>query len=186
MAGGSLKGSIKNSTRNKIKGSFNTKSRKPQTVDKYWGSKLKTFDEKKRNIRDCVFYNMDTKIAIKCQYNPTNLPRSRSVNYATITSPGMAYPLIYFVSGEAEDLDIELLFHNMDSSKQLDNFENFLNSLLPPKHNNKGFKKPPTFKFYYGHYTETFVLVKKSITEEYLKENGKPYMRRYILSVRRV
>lgn len=154
--------------------------------DKYWGIKNSSFDPSKRNVRDCTLYNMDTKVAIKCQYNPEDLPRTRSVNYATITSPGMAYPLIQFVNGETEDVDIQLFFYDKKNTSRIDTFENFIESLLPPKHNSSSFQKPPVFKFYYGKTVENYVLVKKEISSELLDEKGNVYSRNYTLTARRV
>ena len=154
--------------------------------DYYLNAGGTTFSESKRNVRDCVIYNVDTKVAFRCQYNPEDLPRSRSVSYATITSPGMAYPLIQFVSGDAEDVDINLFFYNRESSRVIDAFEKFVEGLLPPKHNSSKFKRPPVFKLYYGKTVESYVLVKKSINQELLNSNGDPYLRSYTLTARRI
>ena len=70
---------------------------------------------------------MDTKQVLKCQFNPEDLPRTRSVNYANIVSPGMAYPLVQFVNGEAEDMDINLTFYNASDTKP--SFFRFFNPL---------------------------------------------------------
>ena len=180
------------SAKGKVKSGKSTKgmvkSSKKKKKDKYWGSSAKTFSPSKRSPRECVLYNMSTKVAMKCQYNPEDLPRTRSVNYATITSPGMAYPLIQFVSGEVEDVDINLFFHGRDkeSLKRIANFEKFVNTLLPPKHNKKSFKKPPVFKFYYGNTVENYVLTKKAISEELMDKEGNVYSIKYTLSARRV
>lgn len=141
-----------------------------------------------RNARECIIYNMDTKQVLKCQFNPEDLPRTRSVNYANIVSPGMAYPLVQFVNGEAEDMDINLTFYNASDTSKLNTYENFLESLLPPKKNKKKFKRPTTIKFYYGNnvIVDTYVVTKKQITKEYLNSKGDPYYRTYTLSVRRV
>ena len=153
---------------------------------KSFGLVIPSFEAGDRYIRECTIYNCDTKEAIICQFNPSDLPRDRSVNYATITSPGMAYPLIQFVNGEAEDVDIQLFLYDREDTWRLKNFENFIEQLLPPKHNSSGFKRPPMFKFYYGNSVENYVLVKKSIESELLNEEGEPYSITYTLTARRV
>ena len=167
------------------------KSIKKKIVKKKAGKVVKKKSTKKtaykhKNIRECVIYNMDTGKYKKCQYNPEDLPRSRSATYATITSPGMAYPLIQFVSGDVEDMEIKLLFYNRKNPSAITSFDKFLDELLPPKHNKSGFRRPPMFKFYYGHFVDTFVLVKKSIEEEMLDTSGNPFLVKYTLSARRV
>ena len=147
---------------------------------------MQKFSEKKRGKRDCVIYNTKTKKAIKCQFNPSDLPRTRSANYASVTAPGMAYPVIQFVNGETEDIDIELFFYKPEKTEEIRTFDKFIDGLLPPKHNKKGFKSPPTFKFYYGTYKDTFVLVKKSISEEVRNSNGNVISAKYTLTARRV
>ena len=148
---------------------------------------LGSFIEGSRNVRQCVFYNNSTKKAYRCQFNPSDLPRTRSVNYACITSPGMAYPLVQFVSGEIEDMDINLFFYDKKSPSKIKDFNTFIDSLLPPEHNVSGFSKPPTFKFYYGTLkVNNYVLTKKSINSELRDENGEVYCLDITLSVRRI
>ena len=147
---------------------------------------IPSYNDANRGVRECIIYNTETKEAFRCQYNPTDLPRTRSATYATINAPGMAYPLIQFVSGEVEDVDIDLFFYDKVNTSKIEDFERFIDTLLPPKHNKKGFEMPPTLKFYYGKKVETYVLTKSSISEELLDESGSPYSVRYKLSVRRV
>ena len=85
---------------------------------------MQKFSEKKRGKRDCVIYNTKTKKAIKCQFNPSDLPRTRSANYASVTAPGMAYPVIQFVNGETEDIDIELFFYKPEKTEEIRTFDN--------------------------------------------------------------
>ena len=152
----------------------------------YYGS-LKDFKSGTRNVRHCVFYNNNTKEAYRCQFNPSDLPRTRSVNYSSITSPGMAYPLVQFVSGEIEDMDINLFFYDRKDTSKIKAFDTFINGLLPPEHNANDFTKPPTFKFYYGTLkVNNYVLVKKSINSELRDETGNVYCLDITLSVRRV
>ena len=130
---------------------------------------IPSYNDANRGVRECIIYNTETKEAFRCQYNPTDLPRTRSATYATINAPGMAYPLIQFVSGEVEDVDIDLFFYDKVNTSKIEDFE-----------------MPPTLKFYYGKKVETYVLTKSSISEELLDESGSPYSVRYQLSVRRV
>lgn len=147
---------------------------------------VSNFDESKRNVRECVFYNTVTKQAFTCQFNPSNLPRTRSASYSVITSPGMAYPLVQFCSGDIEDMDINLVFYNRESSSKIKSFDKFIDGLLPPKHNKSSFKQPPVFKFYYGNLVDEYVLLKKNTNTELLDEKGNPYYVEYTLTVRRI
>ena len=148
---------------------------------------LYSFKSGSRNVRECVFYNNRSKKAYRCQFNPSDLPRGRSVNYATITSPGMAYPLVQFVSGEIEDMDIKLFFHDRKNPSKVSDFYSFIDGLLPPLHNSKNFTQPPTFKFYYGKMkVHNYVLVKQSINSELRDEKGNVYSLDITLTVRRL
>ena len=139
------------------------------------------------SVRDCVLYNNVTKKAYKCQFNPSDLPRTRSVNYATISSPGMAYPLIQFVNGEVEDMDINLFFYDKRNTSRIKAFDKFIDELLPPPHNVKEFTKPPTFKFYYGRLkVYNYVLAKKTINSELRNAIGFVYCLDITLTVRRI
>ena len=148
--------------------------------------KMDNFSDKQRDVRDCVIYNNRTKKAIRCQYNPTDLPRTRSANYSSVTAPGMAYPVIQFVGGEVEDMEISLFLYKPEATEEIEEFDKFIDELLPPKHNKKGFQSPPTFKFYYGTFSDTFVLVRKSISEELRNTKGKVISVKYSLTARRV
>lgn len=51
---------------------------------------------------------------IPCQFNPTQITLEKAVQYAEIAIPGLIAPLQQFVRGQAETLNVELLFDTSD------------------------------------------------------------------------
>lgn len=123
------------------------------------------------------------------QFNPTSVPYSRSANYTTIDSPGMAYPLTQFVSGNVREFSFELFYYDNaggHASGKIKKARKFLESLLPPEKNKKKFKKPPVFEFAYGYFVKKLVLLQLDVDDQWLDEDGQPMMTTFTLTVRQV
>ena len=134
----------------------------------------------------CMLYNCETKKSIFTQFNPTDIPTSQNVNYTSITSPGLPYPITFFTNGEAMTFSIELFYYDDPYTGRIKKIDKFLKGLMPPIRNKKSFKRPPAFKLLYGDMVMKLVLTGKSITEDRRDSNGRPILRRYTLNVRRV
>ena len=123
------------------------------------------------------------------QFNPTSVPYGRNVNYATISSAGMSYPLTQYVGGNVREFSFELFYYDNAGGKasgKIKKARKFLESLLPPEKNKKGFKKPPVFEFAYGYFVRKLVLVQLDIEDEWIDSDGEPMMTRFRLTVRQV
>ncbi|MEO0974022.1 MAG: hypothetical protein AAFX85_13095 [Pseudomonadota bacterium] len=52
---------------------------------------------------------------IEVQFNPTEFTLAKGANYADVNIPGLDAPILQFVRGDAETLDLELFFDGTDS-----------------------------------------------------------------------
>lgn len=92
------------------------------------------------------------------QFNPTTLEHSRGSSYSELSAPGIAYPDLQFVKGEARSFPVELYMYDSPSTGKIEVFESFLNEFLPPEENNSEFTRPPTMTFCYGTFIKKCVL----------------------------
>lgn len=148
-------------------------------------------------------FNADSKARTRChiirnsdnerlvfQFNPTQIPYSRSAKYTSIESPGMSYPLIQYTGGNARTFSFEVFYYDNagdgKSTGKINSARRFLESLLPPEYNTSGFTKPPTFTLAYGYFVKTLVLEGLDVLDERLDRDGQPVQTRFTLSVRQV
>lgn len=137
----------------------------------------------------CYIIRMTDNKRFTFQFNPTSVPYSRSANYATIDSPGMAYPLTQFVSGNVREFSFEVFCYDNaggHSTGKIKKARKFLESLLPPEKNKKSFTKPPVFEFAYGYFVRKLVLLQLDVDDTWLDEDGEPLMTTFTLTVRQV
>lgn len=113
----------------------------------------------------------------KFQYNPQTMEYERSANYAEIKSPGMQYPLIYFVNGNAKNFTVELFLYDRPSTGKILKDVDWLESFLPAYNNTDYFRRPHPIIFAYGGFVaKCIVLAVKPKYDEYDERNGEPYM----------
>lgn len=134
----------------------------------------------------CYLINNQTNEMLLTQFNPTNIPYSRSANYSTIDSPGMSYPLTQYVGGSVREFSFELFYYDKPCTGKIKNARIFLENLLPPERNTMFFSKPPTFTLAYGYFIRTLVLTNLDINDDWLDENGQPIKTTFTLTVRQV
>lgn len=133
-----------------------------------------------------IVRNSDNEVCT-FQFNPTVMNYSRSVKYISIDSPGMSYPLTQYVGGEVREFSFDVFYYDgFISTGKIQKAREFLESLLPPEYNKKGFIKPPTFTLAYGYFVRTFVLTKLDVKDEKLDVDGNPIMTTFTLTVRQV
>ena len=135
--------------------------------------------------RRCYLINNSTDERLMAQYNPTEVPYSRSANYVSIESPGISYPLTQYTGGNVREFTIELFFHDNPCSGVIEEARMFLEELLPPERNSGNFV-PPTFTFAYGYFVKELVLVQLDVKDSWLDERGRPVQSTFTLTVRQV
>ena len=147
---------------------------------------MSAFNADSRSKTRCyIIRNSDDK-KLTFQFNPETVPYGRGANYSTIESPGMSYPLTQYCGGQVREFSFEVFYYDRPYSGKIDTARKFLESLLPPEKNKKGFTKPSSFTFAYGYFVKTLVLLNLDVLDEWLDQNGQPLMTRFTLTVRQV
>lgn len=134
----------------------------------------------------CYIIRNDTNERLTFQFNPTSIPYGRGVNYSTIDSPGMSYPLTQYVGGQVREFSFEVFYYDNPYSGKINTARKFLENLLPPETNKADFIKPPTFTFAYGYFVRTLVLTHLEVNDDWLDNYGRPLSTRFVLTVRQV
>ena len=141
--------------------------------------------DSRAKTRCYIIRNSDDK-KLTFQFNPETVPYGRGANYSTIESPGMSYPLTQYCGGQVREFSFEVFYYDRPYSGKINTARKFLESLLPPEKNKKGFTKPSSFTFAYGYFVKTLVLLNLDVLDEWLDQNGRPLMTRFTLTVRQV
>ena len=94
----------------------------------------------------------------KFQFNPPDHEYARGVTYATIDSPGMAYPDTQFVKGNIRTFDCTLFFFDKPFTNKFKEWTWFLGAFLTPEVCTPGYTKPPELTFVMGSWARTCVL----------------------------
>lgn len=147
---------------------------------------MSKFNANSRAKTRCYIIRNDTNKKLTFQFNPSSMPYSRGVNFSSIESPGMSYPLTQYVGGQIREFSFEVFYYDNPYSGKIKTARRFLEGLLPPEKNKKSFTKPPTFTLAYGYFVKTYVLTNLSISDDWLDSDGNPIMTRFTLSVRQV
>ena len=130
--------------------------------------------------------NTETGEKMMFQFNPTNLPYSRSVRYTDITSPGMSYPLTQYAGGDARSFSVELFYFDKPYSGKINNARLFLESLMPPEYNDSDYVKPPVITFAWGYFVKNCVLQQLQVDDQELNSDGNPVHTKFTLTLRQV
>lgn len=146
---------------------------------------MSAFNADSKASTRCYIINNKTNERLVFQFNPTNIPYSRSAKYTTIESPGMSYPLTQYTGGDVREFNIDLFYYDRPYSGKIKKAREFLEALMPPETNTATFV-PPTFTFAYGYFVKTLVLVQLQVNDDWLDSNGNPIMTKFTLTVRQV
>lgn len=110
----------------------------------------------------------------KFQYNPQSMEYSRSATYAQVKAPGMQYPLIYFVNGEAEEFELELFVVDHPSTGKIREDIEWCKSFLPKYRNDDFFHRPHPLIYSYGNFVCKCVLTNFTSHIDEYGEDGEP------------
>lgn len=132
-------------------------------------------------------YIMDStlKNRLKFQYNPQSMEYSRGVNYAEVVSPGMQYPLTYFVNGGSKTFELELFEYDRPSTGRIRKDIEFLEGLMPKMTNTQGYFINPNacIVAYGGDVAKCVVTGLRTHIDEYAQD-GEPYMAHLTVSLK--
>ena len=122
----------------------------------------------------------------KFQFNPEKFEYGRSAQYSESIAPGMAYPITQWVKGGARLFSVELFFWDKPHEGVIEDFWEFIESLLPPEENKSDFERPPVFLFVYGDFIKFSVMDDADIVVEEYDTRGNMTQARITLSCRQV
>lgn len=112
----------------------------------------------------------------KFQYNPQSMEYSRSATYAQIKAPGIQYPLIYFVSGEVEQFELELFVIDRPTTGKINQDIEWCKSFLPKYRNDDFFFRPHALIYAYGNFVCKCVLTSFVAHIDEYDPSGDPWM----------
>lgn len=112
----------------------------------------------------------------KFQFNPQSMEYSRAANYGQIKSPGMQYPLIYFINGDVSEFELELFVVDRPATGKINDDINWCNSFLPDYRNDNFFHRPHPLIYAYGGFVCKCVLTSFTSHIDEYDTNGEPYM----------
>lgn len=120
----------------------------------------------------------------KFQYNPQSMEYSRGANYGEIKSPGMQYPIIYFVNGDSENFDLELFIVDRPSTGKINKDIAWCKSFLPRYRNDMYFSRPHPIIYAYGNYICKCVVTNVRTRIDEYDEEGEPWLAHITLSLK--
>lgn len=130
--------------------------------------------------------NNDSGRKMPFLYNPSDLEYSRSASYVDISAPGMSYPNTQYVKGDIRTFSVDLFLYDNPSTGAILDSEEFINELLPPESNVKGFTQPPEITFCLGYFIKRCVVEDYTVKIERFDTNGDPIQARFTLRLRQV
>lgn len=121
--------------------------------------------------------NEDAGKSISVQFNPTTYGFSRSVKWSSDSAAKQGYPRIGFDCGEADNLSVELLLDESESSSSINSKLKDLYDLSTPTvkvGGNATEKRPPLVVYEWGDFRFAGVLEKVDAKLLLFDENGQP------------
>lgn len=131
-----------------------------------------------------IFVDAETGERYRFQYNPQTLEHSRTANFAEVKSPGMQYPLVYFVNGNAKDFEVELFLYERPAKGKINKDYEWFESFLPKYSNTDFFSRPHPIMISYGGFVAKCVMTGCKLHVDEFDENGQPYMAHITLNLK--
>lgn len=130
--------------------------------------------------------NNTTGAVERFQFNPSEMTYPRSVSYATIDAPGMAYPDTQFVKGEAREFPVTVMYFDKPYTGRYISMCNFYGAFLTPETNTLGYTKPPEMTFVMGSFARTCVMLSLDIAIKEYDGNLNPVRFEMTFTLRQV
>lgn len=115
-----------------------------------------------KSLAKATLINTTTKVTIPVLFNPEKYTLSRQSQHAEVKPPGLESPLVQFVNGGAEKLQMELFFDTTENNRDVRIYTDLLGGLLmlDPK-----LDAPATLLFVWG--SLTFPCVIEAISQNF-------------------
>lgn len=137
-------------------------------------------------LEKATFTNTVTGKRVSVQFNPEEYTINRETNFAQLTVPGLSAPVVQFVAGNAQTVDLELLVDTTEASpagaagsdvRRLVNDVTHLMDIDPELH------APPPVLFAWGELTFMCVLTKVSQRYLQFRADGTPVRARLTVTL---
>lgn len=102
--------------------------------------------------------NKNTGVLKSFMFNPSELSFDRGATYAEISAPGLSYPITQYVRGNIITFSVPLYIYDKPYSGKVKEWEDFLNSFVPPTVNTGGYTKPNEMLFVMGDFIRSCVV----------------------------
>lgn len=114
----------------------------------------------KEVIKKAYIRNNATKQSMQFQFNPEMFNDKLGVEYASLDSPGMSYPMFQYLGGKAREVSFELFLDAYEDKTRMKVRKPiaFLHSFLPANNSGKKFSPPPTLTFAWGWFVKKCIL----------------------------
>src|SRR5512132_1847736 len=128
-----------------------------------------------------VNVSVDPEVAIDVLFNPTEYGINRGANYTEMPVPGLRTPILQFIRGEAQTVDLELF---LDGTNKREPIEKDLDKLRKFVNIDGELHAPPVCRFEWG--KVSFQGVVTSLKEKFqlFAEDGQVLRARVTLSIK--
>lgn len=127
-----------------------------------------------RRLEKATILNLETEDVVQVLFNPEEYALRQDMNYAQTTIPGLSAPLLQFVAGNMQTLEMELFVdtyvdhRNGTDAREVAGGIVSLMAIHPETH------APPRLQFTWGTLVFTCVLASASSTYVMFREDGVP------------
>lgn len=130
--------------------------------------------------------NKSTGVIKSFMFNPSELEFERSATYSEISSPGLSYPVTQYVRGNILTFSVPLYIYDKPYSGEVESWEEFLNSFVPPTINTSGYTKPDEMLFVMGNFIRNCVVDSLGTHYTSFTEDLSPNEATFTLNLRQV
>jgi contractile injection system tube protein len=132
----------------------------------------------KATIRDVSHAN-STPIAVL--FNPTDISVDRSSHYASMPVPGLSMPILQYIRGESDVLQLELFLDRTDQNSDIETDLAALDGFVTI---DSALHAPPVIQFDWGQFSFTGVVTSLRKRMTLFSEDGRVLRARLTMSVR--
>jgi hypothetical protein len=119
--------------------------------------------------------------ALTVLFNPTDLALDRSSHYAAMPVPGLSMPILQYIRGESDVLNLELFLDRTDGNSDIENDLAQLRSLIVI---DGTLHAPPVVEFAWGAFAFTGIVTSARQKMTLFSEDGRTLRARLSLSLR--
>ncbi len=127
-----------------------------------------------RRLERATVLNLETEDVVEVLFNPEEYSLRRDINYAQTTIPGLSAPLLQFVAGNLQTLEMELFIDTYTDHRAGGDARAVADQVLSLMTIHPDTHAPPRLQFAWGSLVFTCVLASASSTYVMFREDGVP------------